>query len=129
METDLDPIDFKELRALVVTSRCGTITAAARELNIGQPDLTRRLHRLEMKLGIELFVRHARGVKLTQAGTQFANESRLALELLREVAIEVKVSSETLRTLMVPPSHHSYAGHEFRMSMAHGTRHQPARFN
>jgi DNA-binding MarR family transcriptional regulator len=102
------PLDFRELRALLVTVRSGSITNAAKELNLGQPDLTRSLRRLEEKLGVALFERHARGVRLTEAGSIMAERAQKALTLLHNTAVEINVSGETLRTLVLPPVYQSY---------------------
>lgn len=109
-----EPLDFRELRALVVTSRTGSITGAAQELNIGQPDLTRSLHKLEVKLGVDLFVRHPRGVRLTRAGAIMAEQAQVALELLRKTVLEINVSGDTMRSLAVPPSRQTYISHRNR---------------
>jgi len=46
----------------------GNLTAAARELNIAQPSLTRTISKLEEEFGTELFTRLPRGMDLTEAG-------------------------------------------------------------
>lgn len=45
-----------------------SISRAADELHLSQPTVTKELHRLEDQVGFPLFVRHARGVRLTQEG-------------------------------------------------------------
>jgi LysR family nitrogen assimilation transcriptional regulator len=74
-----------ELRTLFYFIRIadlGSITRAASHLRIAQPALTRQVQRLEDELGVALFTRVNRGVRLTEAG-QKLHES--ANRILRDV--------------------------------------------
>jgi DNA-binding transcriptional LysR family regulator len=46
-----------QLQAFRLTTRCGTVSAAAQQLNVSQPAVSRALHRLEQSLGLTLFDR------------------------------------------------------------------------
>ena len=48
--------------------RAGSLTAAAQQLHIAQPTLTKTIQSLEQELGARLFERLSRGVALTEAG-------------------------------------------------------------
>jgi DNA-binding transcriptional LysR family regulator len=54
-------------------------THAAEKLHVAQPALSRQIRQLENYLGIQLFERDNRGVRLTAAGEAFAAEARLTL--------------------------------------------------
>lgn len=59
------------LRALIAfeaAARCGSFTAAARELNVSQPAVSRQVRALEEALGVAVFAREHRRVVLTGAG-------------------------------------------------------------
>jgi len=56
------------LEAFSEVSRLGNVSRAAAALNVTQPALTARLQGLERELEVELFVRGARGMTLTDAG-------------------------------------------------------------
>src|SRR6266700_407899 len=74
-----------ELRSLAYFARIaelGSITRAAAHLRLAQPALTRHVQRLEEELGVALFTRANRGVRLTEAG-QLLLES--AIRILRDV--------------------------------------------
>jgi LysR family nitrogen assimilation transcriptional regulator len=74
-----------ELRSLFYFIRIadlGSITRAASHLRVAQPALTRQVQRLEDELGVALFTRVNRGVRLTEAG-QKLHES--ASRILRDV--------------------------------------------
>ncbi|WP_454862569.1 LysR substrate-binding domain-containing protein [Paraburkholderia fungorum] len=77
------------LRDFVGIAQARSVRAAARELGLAQPALTRSLHELETELGMPLLERHARGVTLTDAGHAFFRRAQCAMEELRRGRDEV----------------------------------------
>ncbi len=74
-----------ELRSLAYFARIaelGSITRAAAHLRLAQPALTRHVQRLEEELGVALFTRANRGVRLTEAGEKLLES---ATRILRDV--------------------------------------------
>src|ERR1700688_1825573 len=74
-----------ELRSLSYFARIaelGSITRAASHLRVAQPALTRQVQRLEDELGVALFTRVNRGVRLTEAGQKLLES---ATRILRDV--------------------------------------------
>jgi LysR family nitrogen assimilation transcriptional regulator len=74
-----------ELRSLAYFTRIaelGSITRAASHLRLAQPALTRHVQRLEEELGVALFTRANRGVRLTEAGEKLLES---ATRILRDV--------------------------------------------
>jgi DNA-binding transcriptional LysR family regulator len=67
------------LRYFVTVAEEGQITRAARKVHIAQPALSQAIAQLESDLGVELLIRHARGVTLTPAGEAFLPKARIAL--------------------------------------------------
>lgn len=63
--------DINHLRAFMVVARKGNISEAARELGATQPNLGRQMTALSRQVGMELFIRHSRGVDLTRQGKEF----------------------------------------------------------
>jgi len=59
-----------------------SITRAAAHLHLAQPALTRHVQRLEEELGVALFTRANRGVRLTEAGQKLLDG---AVRILRDV--------------------------------------------
>ncbi|MEL4014581.1 LysR substrate-binding domain-containing protein [Dryocola clanedunensis] len=72
----------------VVRSR--SIRAAAREMGLSQPALSRTLRELEQTLGVQLFLRGQEGVTLTEAGAAFLRRTEWILEELQRAADEVE---------------------------------------
>ncbi|MFF2273488.1 LysR family transcriptional regulator [Agromyces sp. NPDC058136] len=64
-------MDLRLLRYFLAVCRGGTLHAAAAEVHVAQPSLSRQIRRLEQDLGFELFERSARGLALTPAGRRF----------------------------------------------------------
>lgn len=62
---------FEDLRAFVTVARLGSFARAAADLCIAQSALSKRVQRLEHRMGAPLLERHARGVALTEAGHAF----------------------------------------------------------
>ena len=61
-------MDVRVLRYFVEVASQGSVSRAARALNIAQPGLSTQMRNLESELGVELFVRHPKGVTLTESG-------------------------------------------------------------
>lgn len=72
MGRNLPPLNA--LRAFEIASRVASFTAAADELCISQGAVSRHIARLEDHLGIPLFDRKGRQVRLTDAGALLADE-------------------------------------------------------
>lgn len=56
------------IRRFIAVARTGSIRSAAREIGMGQPQLTRQLKAMERDLGVLLFSRSAKGIVLTKEG-------------------------------------------------------------
>src|SRR5207247_9677946 len=69
-------MQLPQLEAFTEIARLGNVSRAATTLNLTQPALTARLQGLEGDLGVDLFVRGARGVTLTDAGRALRSEER-----------------------------------------------------
>ena len=54
-------------------ARAGSLTVAARELNISQPAVSQSVKQLETALGTKLFTRASKGVQMTGEGSMLFN--------------------------------------------------------
>jgi DNA-binding transcriptional LysR family regulator len=71
----------------------GSFSAAADELHMAQPSLSEQVRRLEAELGVALFHRLGRGIRLTEAGRALRPHAERVLaevELARASVLEVK---------------------------------------
>jgi DNA-binding transcriptional LysR family regulator len=73
-------MDLRRLRYLVAVAEEGHITRAAARLGIQQPPLTRQIRALEEELGVQLFERLPRGMRVTEAGRAVIEEAQAILE-------------------------------------------------
>lgn len=64
-------MELRQIKYFVRIAELESMTKAADALFIAQPALSMQMRSLEEELGVQLFVRHARGVRLTEAGQQF----------------------------------------------------------
>lgn len=69
-------MDLRLLRYFVATADAGSATRAAAELHVTQPVLSRQLRQLEHQLGLRLFEREGRRLRLTAAAEDFLGEAR-----------------------------------------------------
>jgi DNA-binding transcriptional LysR family regulator len=78
---------FEHLRYFQVVARCGSLSAAARVLQVSQPRLTAVIKQLEERFGTKLLVRLRTGVTLTSTGEEllrFASESLTRLDTVEQ---------------------------------------------
>lgn len=85
-------MELEQLRQLVEVERMGTISAAAEELHITQPALSRSIRRLEADLGQELFDRGHNSVTLNAAG-------RLAISHAKRILGDVRLMRDDFDAL------------------------------
>jgi DNA-binding transcriptional LysR family regulator len=64
-------MELRVLRYFLAVADHGSITAAAARVHVAQPSLSRQLRALEAELGVELFVRDGRALRLGHAGRRF----------------------------------------------------------
>ncbi|WP_188587019.1 LysR family transcriptional regulator [Gordonia jinhuaensis] len=67
-----------ELRWFIAVADQGNLTAAADEVHVSQPTLSRMVARLERELGVALFERTGRGLELTRYGQVYLDRARRA---------------------------------------------------
>lgn len=73
-----------QLEAFLAVAERRSVSRAAEALYLTQPALSARLRNLERELGVELFVRTPKGVRLTRAGHAFRPFAQRVLQALGE---------------------------------------------
>jgi LysR family nitrogen assimilation transcriptional regulator len=82
-------MDIISLRSFIKIAELGSITHAAELLHQAQPSLTRRIHALEADLGVKLFARVNRGVRLTEAGERLMEGATRILQDIDQLRDDV----------------------------------------
>ncbi|MFQ6025980.1 MAG: LysR family transcriptional regulator, partial [Dehalococcoidia bacterium] len=75
---------FEQIQAFLAAAECGSFRRAAEVLSGTQPSVSARIKALESELGVPLFHRLPRGVRLTQMGQVFLPYAQRSMETLRE---------------------------------------------
>ena len=114
-------MDLRQLRYFLVVGEEEHFHRASRRLHVAQPALTRRMRDLENELGFKLFHRIGRGVRLTEAGRAYLEDTRQTLDWI-EVSIErgraiaagkrgalrIGFNATAIRTAQVAKSFHAF---------------------
>lgn len=89
-------MELKQLRFFLAVCRHGSIAQAAQALHIAQPALSRQIAALESTLGQTLFMRGARGVRLTRAGEELELRAEDILARATALSSQLQVASHGL---------------------------------
>ena len=79
----MNDLDLNDVRTFVAVAQAGTLTAAAKESHCPASTLSRAVTRLEKHLGVLLVQRGPRGLVLTDAGREYLQSCRRALQSLQ----------------------------------------------
>jgi Transcriptional regulator len=82
---------FRHFQLLVTLAREGSLRAAAQEMHVTQPALSRTLEEIESVLGVKLFVRSSRGLVPNAHGVAATRSARQILEELSRVPEELSL--------------------------------------
>lgn len=96
MKADLS----SELQFFVLIARLGSLSAAARQLDLTPPAATKRLAQMEQRLGVRLVNRTTRSISLTNEGETYLTYAARILADLREMEDVVSSSSAQPRGLI-----------------------------
>jgi DNA-binding transcriptional LysR family regulator len=90
-------VDLDAVRTFVTVAETGQFQAAADDLEITQQGASRRVASLERELGVQLFARIARGVRLTVDGQALLPHARELLRAAERVTAAVTPGRRALR--------------------------------
>ena len=100
-------MELKELRHFMRVAHAGSVSRAAEELRLAQPALSRQIRKLEHELGVALFARHGRGVRLSAAGSLLLERAEAITHLVSQTSEEIRSDRSPMGgriTLGVPPA-------------------------
>jgi LysR family glycine cleavage system transcriptional activator len=97
------------LRAFETSARLGSFTRAADELHVTQAAVSQQVKQLEQHLGSPLFIREAKGLRLTEVGRSYLPALTQAFHTLRNSTDEL--FGERGRTQLSVRASNSFAEH------------------
>ncbi len=77
-------MEMHQLEYVLAVAKHHNFTRAAEEIKISQSSLSQQIHKLEVELGINLFVRTTRSVQLTPAGAEFVTHAKRIMSEVNE---------------------------------------------
>src|SRR5215468_11240378 len=84
-------MELRHLRYFVAVAEMENVSrAATQKLHVAQPSLSRQIRDLEDEVGVPLFERTAKSVRLTDAGRAFLDEARALLKHIGDVVVKVR---------------------------------------
>lgn len=86
-------MELRHLRYFIAVAEHDSVREASERLHVTQPAISRQIQDLEDMLGFSLFHRTSRGLKLTEAGQIFLQESRRTLAQLDSAAQNAKLAA------------------------------------
>ncbi|OYU76685.1 MAG: transcriptional regulator [Alphaproteobacteria bacterium PA3] len=84
------------MAAFVRVVETGSFSAAARDLGLGQPAVSKIVAALETSLGVRLLIRTTRGLTPTEAGANYAERARRVLDDVEDADADARGSNKRL---------------------------------
>ena len=78
------------LRAFIAVARTGSLSAAAQQLGVTHGAVSRRIQTLQAWVGIALFARHGRGMRLTTTGEHLVRRTERSLGAIASFTAEMR---------------------------------------
>lgn len=95
-------MDWDDLRIFLAVARAGTVSEAARQLELDHSTVSRRLSNLETRLSIRLFDRAGRRLSINAAGAQLMRTAeRLESGLLSDLAVLEAMQGSRVGTVRI----------------------------
>ncbi|PEM32631.1 LysR family transcriptional regulator [Bacillus wiedmannii] len=89
-------MEIRVLRYFIAVANEESISAAAKQLHLSQPTLSRQLKDLEMELGTDLFIRGNRKISLTEEGKYLFKKAKEIVDLADKTEANLKDSKEMI---------------------------------
>lgn len=103
--------DWNHARAFLVTAEEGSLSAAARALNMAQPTVGRQVAALEQELGVVLFERVGRGLTLTPSGLELLDHVRSMGDAAGRMSLSAGGQSQSIAGSICITASEIYSAH------------------
>lgn len=125
MNWDAVQFNWNHLRAFLVTAEEGTLSAAARALNVSQPTLGRQVSALEDEIGIALFERIGTRLSLTKSGRELADHARTMADAATQFSLAASGQSQVIEGTVCLSVGELFAAHVMPPIIDRLSREQP----
>ncbi|MGB6102786.1 MAG: LysR family transcriptional regulator [Pusillimonas sp.] len=88
-------LTLRQFEYFLALAETGQVSKAALRCNVSQSSVTIALRGMEQALGVPLFIRHSRGLRLTEAGERFVHHARNV----------TRAASRAIEDIQTTPSH------------------------
>ena len=85
-----------DMETFVRVIEAGSFSAAAEQMRLGQPAVSKAISRLELRLGVRLVLRSTRGLSPTEAGQTYYEEARAVLEKAEQAELAASMAGKSL---------------------------------
>ncbi len=92
-------MDTVRLKYFSAVAETGSVRRAAEILHVSPPSLSKAIHLLEEELGIKLFIRAGRNIRLTDAGRRFADKTKEVLRSLEELRFSAENEQSSVQEI------------------------------
>lgn len=93
----LNKINLSDVRSFVLIAQLGNFTKAADALSVSRSHVSRQISALEAQMGVTLFVRTTRTLRLTEAGKNFFTQCEAALHKIDQALIATVDDAQAVR--------------------------------
>ncbi|MEH7176338.1 LysR family transcriptional regulator [Neobacillus vireti] len=90
-------MELRQIQYFMEVAKREHVTEAALELHVAQSAVSRQIFNLEQELGVDLFIREGRNVKLTRIGQIFLEHMEQAMKVIDEAQREIEEYLDPLK--------------------------------
>ncbi len=106
-------MNLSYLKYALEVEKTRSISQAAQNLFMGQPNLSRALRELEQSLGIKIFKRSSKGVTPTEKGIEFLQYARQIVSKINDMEAHFSEKNGSVQSFSVSVPRASYIAHAF----------------
>ena len=114
---DTIPYSLRQLQYLVAVADLGGFRKAAEACGVAQPSMSAQIAQVEQAIGVQIFERSARGVRVTAAGAAVIDRARAVLLASRDLADTARQHRDPLQR------HAAHRGDPDRLPVPPARRH------
>lgn len=85
-------MELRQIKYFIEVARREHITGASQDLHVAQSAVSRQILNLELELGVKLFIREGRNVRLTPVGRLFLKRMEQAMQVIEKAQREIEES-------------------------------------